>query len=336
MRFVVSTFLFFVLTLPGGAALLSKDNFDRAEELFAAGKIAEAESLYLHVVSSHPSYRRALVRLGTIYYATGRPALAEEHFRKALQLQESAEVSTLLAGAQFNQEKFDAAYKSATRALDLDPKHVKAYTALGMIYTALKNWPDADAAYREALRLEPKDSNTWYLQGRSYYLRNEFVKAKEAFETALKLSPGSIRGYENLALTLDLLGDPAAAERVFEDGVRENGKRARPEASPYIAYGVFLFKQDRLEESRAQLEEAVRIESGNSEAHYELGKTLFGLKQLKGAADEAETALRVGKPDYRVHFLLSRIYTALGDEGAASRHAELAAKLADPVPSSAH
>lgn len=334
MRFAISTCLLFLLARP--AVCVPQDTFERAEESYRAGKISEAESLYNRVDASDPDYRQTLVRLGTIYYATARPALAEERFHAALQLRESADVLTLLAGAQFNQEKFDEAYKSAKRALELDPKHTKAYTALGMIYTALKNWPDADAAYQEALRLEPKDSTTWYLHGRSYFLRNEFVKAREVFESALRLNPQSIRVYENLALTLDLLGDPAAAEKAFEDGVRRNRNHERPEARIHIAYGEFLFKEDRLEASRVQLEEAVRLEPGNSEAHYVLSKTLFSLKKLKEAADEAETALRVAEPNYRVHFLLSRIYTALGDEDAASRHADQAAKLADATQSSAH
>ncbi|MBI1982591.1 MAG: tetratricopeptide repeat protein [Acidobacteria bacterium] len=334
MRFLISISLFLLLALPVVPAVLPQDVFERAEECYRAGKTAEAEALYSRVASSHANFRQTLVRLGTIYYATGRAALAEERFRQALRIQETADILALLAGSQFNQKKFDDAHKSATRALSLNPRHVKAYTALGMIYTALKSWPDADAAYREALRLEPKDSSTWYLQGRSYYLRNEFVKAREAFETALKLSPESLRVYENLALTLDLLGDWSAAQKVFEAGVRENRNRERGEARIHIAYGTFLFKLHRLEESRGQLEEAVRLEPENPEAYYELSKTLFGLRRLGDAANAAETALRVGEADYRVHFLLSRIYTALGDKAAASRHAELAATLADPAPAS--
>jgi Flp pilus assembly protein TadD len=334
VRIAISTCLLYLLFNP--AVCVPQDTFARAEELYKAGRIQQAEALYSRVAASDPEYRQALVRLGTIYYATERPALAEDRFRTALQLRESAGVLTLLAGAQFNQEEFDEAYKSAKRALELDPKQTKAFAALGMIYTALKNWPDADAAYAESLRLDPKDSTTWYLRGRSYYLRNEFAKAREAFESALKLNPQSIRVYENLALTLDLLGDPKAAEKTFENGVRENRKRVQPEGRIYVAYGSFLFKEDRLEESRRALDEAVRLEPRNPEAHYELAKTLLGMKELKEAAAQGEIAVRVGKPDYRVHFLLSRIYTALGDELAASRHAEEAAKLADAAQSSAH
>ncbi len=334
VRIALSTCLLFLISSPLAAG--PRDFFQRAEKFYAAGKIREAEALYERVAAVNPDYRQALVRLGTIAYATARPALAAERFRAALRLRESADVFALLAGAQFNQEEFDEAYKSARRAIELDPRQTRAYTALGMIYTALKNWRDADAAYAEALRLDPEDSTAWYLQGRSYFLRNEFTKARAAFEAALKLNPQSMRVYENLALTFELLGNLEAAQAVFENGIRENHQRAGPEAAIHIGYGEFLFRQNRLEGSRAQLEEAVRLEPGNSEAHYALSKTLYGLHDLRKAAEEGEASLRTGKPDYRVHFLLSRIYTALGDEASASRHAAQAARLGDAAHTPVH
>jgi protein O-GlcNAc transferase len=329
VHFAVSLLVVLSLLLPAPQGQLSDDDFTRAERNYQEGRLAEAEALYARIGPGHPDYPQAQLHLATIFYSTGRPALAERCFRENLRFRESAEVYSLLAGAQFNQEKFDDALESAKKALALDPKNAKAYTALGMVYTARKDWPHADAAYSEALRLDPKDSSTWFLQGRCYFLRNEFAKAREAFETALKLYPQSVRTYENLALTLDLLGQPAAAEIMFLRGVEANRRAARPEARIYIAYAAFLFKIDRLEESETQLREAVKVEPQNPEVRYELARVLSRRKQWKEAASQAEAALRAGKPDYRVHFLLSRIYTALGDPQAASFHAQRAAQLAD-------
>lgn len=329
MHFVNVTFLLLWLFSPAPQGQLSDDDFSNAERNYQEGKLAEAEALYARIGPGHPDYAQAQSRLGTIFYSTGRPVQAERCFRENLRFRESAEVYSLLAGAQFNQEKFAEALESAKKALALDPKYAKAYTALGMVFTARKDWPHADAAYGKALRLDQKDSSTWFLQGRSYFLRNEFEKAKDAFEISLKLYPQSIRAYENLALTLELSGQPAAAEKMFLRGVETNRRGPRSEARIHIAYAAFLFKLDRLEESEAQLREAVKVEPQNPEAHYELARVLSRRKQWKEAASQAEAALRAGQPDYRVHFLLSRIYTALGDQQAASLHAQRAALLAD-------
>lgn len=316
----------------GDSAVIPQDpesDFARAEASLRERKIAEAESLYSKIRKTDPDYLQALLRLGTIYYSSARPAQAEKSLQEYLGLKQTAEAFSLLAGAQFNLEKFDQAYNSAQKALSLDPKYAKAYTALGMIYTARKDWPGADAAYRESLRLDDKDASTWFLLGRSFFLRNDFGKAREAFEASIKLSPKSIRAYENLGLTLNLMGDAAGAEKVFREGVRLSASSPLPDPRVQVAYGVFLFKLDRLEESRSQLNEAAKADPKNSEAHYELARVLFRLKQAKAAAEEGEAALSVGAPDYRVHFLLSRIYTALGDEQKASTHAAEAARLGE-------
>ena len=329
MHLAVPALVLLSLLTPAPQGQLSDNDFTRAEKNYQEGRLAEAEALYARIGPGHPDYPQAQLHLGAIFYSTGRPVLAERCFRENLRFRESAEVYSLLAGAQFNQEKLDEALESAKKALTLDPKNAKAHTALGMVYTAHQDWLHADAAYGEALRLDPKDSSPWFLQGRSYFLRNEFEKAKDAFETALRLYPQSVRTYENLALTLDLLGQPAAAEKMFLQGVETNRRGARSEARIHIAYAAFLFKLDRLEESEAQLREAVKVEPQNPEARYELARVLSRRKQWKEAASQAEAALRAGKPDYRVHFLLSRIYTVLGDQQGALFHAQRAALLAD-------
>ncbi|MFB3923541.1 MAG: tetratricopeptide repeat protein [Terriglobia bacterium] len=314
---------------PAGWPQSPQSEFARAEAALREGRVAEAELLYSKVDKGNPNYLQSRLRLGTIYYSTARPAEAEKCFEEVVASKPTAETLCLLSGAQINLEKFEAAYETAKEAIKLDPKYPKAYTAMGMIFTARKDWPEADAAYRESLRLDDKDASTWFLLGRSYFLRNEFNQAREAFEASLKLNPQSIRGYENLGLTLDLLGDHDGAEKAFREGVRLSHNSPLPDVRVQVAYGVFLFKLNRLEESRAQLSEAVRSDPRNVDAHYELARVLLRLKQEKAAASEAEAALRVGGPDYRVHFLLSRIYTALGDSQKASAHASEAARLGE-------
>jgi len=309
-----------------------EDGFETAERLYREGEFAQAEQLYSRIESSHPNYPQALLRLGTIYYATGRPALAERSFQGHLRFHQSPEVYCLLAGAQFNQKKFTQAYESAKQAIRLDRKYAKAYTALGMVYTAIDDWPDARASFQEALRLNPQDSDTWFMMGRAYFLRNDFPKAKDAFENALRLDPHQVRTYENLALTLDVMNKSSAAERVYLQGIGVSRLQKHPDARVYVAYAVFLSKQNRAPESLAQFREAVRVTPRDADARYELANQLFRMKQWAEAAQEGEMALRETGSVYRIHYLLARIYTAMGQTEVASKHAQEAARLADKRP----
>jgi tetratricopeptide (TPR) repeat protein len=307
--------------------LPAQNDFERAEALVRDGKFAEAEVLFAKIGPGDSRYLDARLKLGTLFYATGRPVEAEKCFQDYLRERETAEAYTLLAGAQINQKKLDVAHASAKKAVELDPQHAKAYTAVGMIFSELKDWDRADAAFREALRLDDGDASAWFLLGRSHLARNQFAEARRAFEASLKLNPESVRASENLGLTLELSGDTAAADKTLSRGAAANRASRRPEPRIHIAYGQFLFRQARFEESRGQFQQAARIDPQNPEPHYELARVLASLKLWKDAAEEGEKSLRLGGPDYRVHFLLSRIYTALGDQRRSSSHAADAARL---------
>src|SRR5689334_9484862 len=111
----ITSLLLFLVGIPLSARALG-DDFETAESLFRERKFAEAEPLYAHIAGGSPNYPQAQLRLGTIYYAAGRPEQAEKCLREHLKFQQSAEVYSLLAGAQLNQEKFELALESAKQA----------------------------------------------------------------------------------------------------------------------------------------------------------------------------------------------------------------------------
>jgi superkiller protein 3 len=144
-----------------------------------------------------------------------------------------------------------------------------------MIYTAITDWPDALAAYRESLRLDPGDADTWFMLGRAYFLRDDFPGARETFETSLRLNPQQIRGYENLALTLDLMNQAGTADETYRQGIKSAQEHKYSDAQIYVDYGKFLAKHERAAESLRQLREAVRVAPQNPEAHGELANQIF-------------------------------------------------------------
>jgi tetratricopeptide (TPR) repeat protein len=306
----------------------SDSDFLAAEKLYRAKEFSQAEQLYAQVDSGNANYPMAQLRLGTIYYLTGRPEQAEKSFAIFLKLKKSPEVFCLLAGAQFNQGKFNLAKNSAQQALQLDPKSANAYTVLGMISTAEKDFTRAEANYREALKLNDSDSDTWFMYGRALFLHDDFAEAAKAFDRALEINPQSVRSYENLARTKDTIGDVKGAEEDFKKGLNSSRTQQYFDPHIYVEYGEFLLKLDRLTDSQNVLEEGSRIAPRNAEIRYALSRVYFRMKRLKEAAQQGETALQLGGPDYKIDFLLAQIYTAMGNPEQASKHAASAAQAA--------
>jgi len=328
MRQRLFPFLMFglILTAPLGRGLES--TFLAAEKLYRAKEYSRAEQLYAQIESGDANYPIAQLRLGTIYYLTGRAEQAEKSFTIFLKLKKSPEVYCLLAGAQFNQGKFNLATDSAQQALQLDPKFANAYTVLGMIHTAEKDFSHAEADYRVALKLNDNDSDTWFMYGRALFQHDDFPEAAKAFDRALKINPQSVRSYENLARTKDTLGDVKGTEETFKHGLEVSRTLKFFDPHIYVEYGEFLLKLDRLADGQSVLEEGARIAPRDAEIRYALSRVYFQMKRLEEAAQEAETALQLGGPDYKIEFLLAQIYTAMGNPQEASKHAARAAEAA--------
>jgi len=318
-------FLMVALVLPATPARSSGQDFIAAEKLYRAQDFSQAEPLYAQVEAGNENYPVAQLRLGTIYYLTGRPEPAEKRFAIFLTFKKSPEVYCLLAGSQFNQGKFNLAANSAQQALQLDPKFANAYTVLGMIHTAEKDFPHAQAEYREALKLNDHDSDTWFMFGRALFLHDDFAEAAKAFDQALKINPQSVRSYENLARTQNTMGDAKGAEESFKKGLSASRTQKYFDPHIYVEYGEFLLKLDRLTESQSVLEEGSRIAPRDAEIHYELSRVYLRMKRFKEAAQEGETALQMGGPDYKIDFLLAQIYNAMGNPQEAAKHAARAA-----------
>jgi len=328
MRLLLTVFLMLGLLLSAPLGWSLESNFVAAEKLYRAKEFSQAERLYAQIESGDANYPLAQLRLGTIYYLTGRPEQAEKSFALVLKFKKSPEVYCLLAGAQFNQGKFDVATKSAQQALQIDPKFANAYTVLGMIHTAEKDFPHAEADYRLALKLNDSDSDAWFMYGRALFLHDDFGEAAKAFERALGINPQSVRSYENLARTQDTMGDVKGAEESFKKGVEISHSQKYFDPHIYVEYGEFLLKLDRLADSRSILEEGLKAAPRDAELHYGLSKVYFQTKHFEEAAREAESALQLGGPDYKIEFLLAQIYTALGNPQESSKHAARAAAAA--------
>lgn len=320
--------------IPAHAGLSWERNFREAEKLYQRRRFAQAEQLYLQVDPKSADFPIAQLHLGTIFYLTERPAQAEKCFLTYLKFKQSPAAYCLLAGAQFNQKKYDVAAISAQKALQLDSKFAKAFTVLGMIRTAENNFADAQAYYRKALKLNPDDSDTWFMLGRALFLRDDFAEAAKAFERAIRINPQSVRSYDNLARTKDILGDREGAKKCYKEGLQAGLKQRPFDSHIYISYGEFLLKLNRLADSQTVLEEGLRVAPASAELHHELSKIYFRMGRLQEAAREGESATRLEGPDYKVDFLLAQIYTAMGNSSEASRHAARAAREApspDPL-----
>lgn len=112
-------------------------------------------------------------------------------------------------------EEFTEAVKLSRR------EYQKAFYALGMAQSELKNFDQAETAFRSALRLDKTDGEAWFDLGLVYLQKTDFEKAETAFENAVKFESVSVSdALNNLGVISALRHDFDSAEKYFETALK--------------------------------------------------------------------------------------------------------------------
>jgi tetratricopeptide (TPR) repeat protein len=212
-------------------------------------------------------------------------------------------------------------------SLALDPKQLGALRLLGLTYQLIGKLEAAEEKFQAACRLAPKDAESWFYLGRVLYLQNFFDKSINALDTAVKYSPNDSRIRECLALALEANGDGDRAQIEYQQAIRFADEKQNARATPYLSYGSFLLKRNRMEESERLLGHAVRALPTSWQAHFELGKLYHQTDRFEAALKELKLALKCERSEEesrRTHGLLAAVYSRLGREDDARRSADLA------------
>ncbi len=118
-----------------------------AMEARAKGRHADARLLYEQMVETCPENFSGWYCLGRLEFEAGRMREAEEHLRRASEIDPSSPLPHLLLGYLYQQEGRPPAAKAAWQALlRCDPDHMEARHLLGRLYLAEG---DAEAAVKE-------------------------------------------------------------------------------------------------------------------------------------------------------------------------------------------
>ena len=125
-----------------------------------AGRFAEAEALYRHILRNQPNHPEALDLLGTLAAQLGRMDVAIDLLERAVAL-DPRECRRLrssgkcLAGCKGEPGKAIDAYHQALR---INPAHAEALNNLGSALLAESRHEEAIGAFRKAVTLQPESA----------------------------------------------------------------------------------------------------------------------------------------------------------------------------------
>jgi len=172
-----------------------------------------------------------------------------------------------LGRIDYDAMQFKAAEAHLQKALNLDPKFMRAYDNLGLTYEALAQYDDAIRVYRQAI-----------LMNRSERVPSPWPPL-------------------NLGTLLVKLGRLPEAEVYLEESLKYDSRF--PKA--HFQMGVLLEKEKKDEQACKELLEAARNDPSYAEPHYLLGR-IYTRKGDKPKADaEWQTFQKLNSPQDRPH-----------------------------------
>ncbi len=269
--------------------------------------MAEAERLYRRVLQADPNQPDALRLLAGLALQSGRHSLAESHARRALQLRpRSAELHWMLGTALMERGRAAAAAHSAQQALQADAGFTPARLLLGNALFAGGDAAGAEQAWREVLAGDAANAAAQFNLAQLLLKRGANAQARELLEKVVANTPGH-------AGALGLLGECL----VPEDARRAAGLLQRAlalgnrSAAIHAACGRALFRSNDRFAARAALEEAVRLEPGNTEALLDLGEVCDALEQPERALELYQRALATRPQDHALRLKCSDLLDGL-------------------------
>jgi tetratricopeptide (TPR) repeat protein len=321
------------------------------QELFAnalqhhqAGRLNEAERLYLQVLTIDPHHADSLHLLGVFAHQIGRPDMAATMigkaitvnagvalyhsdmgtalgalgkpdeavtcYRNAIRLQQDFPAAHFnLGNALVKQGRLDEAAACYRDAIGLQPNFPAAHNNLGRVLGDQGCTQEAVACHREALALKPDFPEAHLNLGVALQELEQLDEAIGCYRNAIDLRPDFPDAHYNLGNALRDQGRPREAISCLRGALG-----LKPDyAEAYNNLGKLLAEQGQLDEAILCYREALGLTPGHSGAHNNLGTALQQQGELDGAIACYRKALDL-EPDLPDgHYNLALALLARGD-----------------------
>ena len=199
---------------------------------------------------------------------------------------------TLLAEVRLGQNRTREALKLIDDANQLDGENAPRAMLASLAYSQAGFMDRAEAPIRTAIRLDPSNATAHYFLGRLLYTDNRFDEAITESKKAIELAPDFVRAYENLGLSYEGRYQRDQAEHWYREAIRHQEAGPQKTEWPLVDLAILLIHENRFDEARPYLVQALEINPNNTQSLVQMGTLLENGGDLKGALDRYRAAIR--------------------------------------------
>lgn len=230
------------------------------------------------------------------------------------------------ANALFLERKLPQAAAAVDQAIRLDPHFVAAILLKAKMAVAVHDYAVARQCLEAALKEDPRSQQAQFVYGLIAYFENSLTDALPRLKKARELNPQDPRAALYLGLTVESLGQPEQALKLYEEAVRLENAVGAPQAETLLPGARLLLVMGRLEDCGKWLGKALKLAPKSRDAHFELARLLLKQGDAAKAAAEGELALTLADgvaTDASIHYVLIRAWQQAGSPEKAEMHAAI-------------
>jgi tetratricopeptide (TPR) repeat protein len=204
---------------------------------------------------------------------------------------------TLLAEVRLGQNRTLEAWKLINDANELAGLTATRAMLTSLAYSQAGFMDRAEEPIRVAVQLEPNNPTAHYFLARLLYTDNRFDESITESKRVIELAPDFVRAYENLGLSYEGRYQRDEAEHWYREAIKRQAASAQKTEWPMVDLAVLLIHENRYDEARPYLVEALAINPNNTQSLVQMGTLLENDGDLKGALDRYRAAIRSDESD---------------------------------------
>lgn len=159
-------------------------------------------------------------------------------------------------GVEFHQNgSLNQAIQEYKAAIEADGRLAEAYSNLGAVYLAQRNYAKAAEAFNKALALKPDRPTTLNGLGNALYARGQAAEAKDKWAKAIEIDPTFASAYYNLGNALESEKDDKAAITEYMKAIDANPKMA----DAFYRIGGILHKSKHAAQANVFLRKSMEL-----------------------------------------------------------------------------
>ncbi|MCP4024571.1 MAG: tetratricopeptide repeat protein [Desulfobacteraceae bacterium] len=253
-----------------------------------AGKLSEAEQIYMQVLAVDPDHVDANHYLGTIGLQVGKYDIAIQFFQKAIKAApDFAELYNKQGLAFKGTGRINDAVTSYQKAISLNPDFFMAYYNMGTAFQESQNLVSAIESYNKALSIKPDYFEALVNLGLAFHDSGQFDKAVANYNKAVAINDGVAQVFQNLGNAQNETGSINEAIESYQRALELDPDFVQA----HLNLGITFKVSNLLEKAMVCLNQAISIKPDYGEAHYNLGIVLQETGQLEKAVESYQKAL---------------------------------------------